>query len=317
MALEFTLYKGNSHMSTEGSNKAIIAALAANIGIAVTKFIAAAISGSASMFAEAIHSVADSGNQLLLIVGGKRSRRQATDAHPFGYGRSRYIYAFMVSIVLFSIGGLFSIVEGVSKLQEPHELEAAWLPLSVLAVSIVLESFSLRTALREAKKERGSQSLVQFIRHAKSPELPVVMLEDMAALLGLALAFAGIGLTVITGNPMFDALGTLAIGALLLAVAVILGAETSSLLIGEGATDGDTAQIRKALEGAPGVGSVIHMKTLYLGPDELMLAAKIAVDASASAQDIARVIDEAEAAVRAVVPATRVIYLEPDIAREN
>ncbi len=315
--MEFTLYKGNSYMSTEGSNRAIIAALAANIGIAVTKFIAAAISGSASMFAEAIHSVADSGNQLLLIVGGKRSRRQATDAHPFGYGRSRYIYAFMVSIVLFSIGGLFSIVEGVSKLQEPHELEAAWLPLSVLAVSIVLESFSLRTALREAKKERGSQSLVQFIRHAKSPELPVVMLEDMAALLGLALAFAGIGLTVITGNPMFDALGTLAIGALLLAVAVILGAETSSLLIGEGATDGDTAQIRKALEGAPGVSSVIHMKTLYLGPEELMLAAKIAVDASASAQDIARVIDEAEAAVRAVVPATRVIYLEPDIAREN
>jgi cation diffusion facilitator family transporter len=303
-------------MSTEGSTKAIVAALTANIGIAITKFIAAGISGSASMFAEAIHSVADSGNQLLLIVGGKRSRREATAAHPFGYGRSRYIYAFMVSIVLFSIGGLFSVMEGFDKLQHPHELEAAWLPLSVLGVSIVLESFSLRTALREAKKERGSQSLAQFIRHAKSPELPVVMLEDMAALVGLALAFAGVGLTVITENPVFDAIGTLAIGALLIAVAVILGAETSSLLIGEGATAGDTAKIREALEGSDGVESVIHMKTLYLGPDELMLAAKIGVNASASAQAIARVIDEAEAAVRAVVPATRVIYLEPDIAKD-
>ena len=303
-------------MSTEGSTKAIIAALTANIGIAITKFVAAGISGSASMFAEAIHSVADSGNQLLLIIGGKRSRREATEAHPFGYGRSRYIYAFMVSIVLFSIGGLFSILEGFDKLQHPHQLEAAWLPLSVLGVSIVLESLSLRTALREAKKERGSQSLVQFIRHAKSPELPVVMLEDMAALLGLAIAFAGVGLTVLTENPIFDAIGTLAIGSLLVAVAVILGAETSSLLIGEGATAGDTAKIRNALAGARGVGSIIHLKTLYLGPDELMLAAKIGVDASASAQEIAQIIDDAELAVRAVVPATRVIYLEPDIAKD-
>ena len=303
-------------MSTEGSSKAIAAALAANIGIAITKFIAAGISGSASMFAEAIHSVADSGNQLLLIVGGKRSRREATDAHPFGYGRSRYIYAFMVSIVLFSIGGLFSVMEGFDKLQHPHELEAAWLPLTVLGVSIILESLSLRTALREAKKIRGSQSLVQFIRHAKSPELPVVMLEDMAALLGLVFAFAGVGLTVVTGDPMFDAYGTLAIGALLIAVAVILGAETSSLLIGEGATAGDTAKIREALAGAEGVQSIIHLKTLYLGPDELMLAAKIGVNPSASAHEIAQVIDGAEVAVRAVVPATRVIYLEPDIARE-
>jgi cation diffusion facilitator family transporter len=303
-------------MSTEGSSKAIAAALAANIGIAITKFIAAAISGSASMFAEAIHSVADSGNQLLLIVGGKRSRREATEAHPFGYGRSRYIYAFMVSIVLFSIGGLFSVLEGISKLQQPHELEAAWLPLTVLGVSIVLESLSLRTALREAKNERGSQSLAKYIRHAKSPELPVVLLEDMAALIGLALAFLGIGLTVVTGNPVFDALGTLAIGVLLVAVAVILGAETSSLLIGEGATAGDTTKIREALAGSAGVGSVIHMKTLYLGPDELMLAAKIGVDAKASAQEIAKIIDGAEATVRAVVPETRVIYLEPDIARD-
>lgn len=302
-------------MSTEGSSKAIIAALLANVGIAATKFVAAGVSGSASMLAEGIHSLADSGNQVLLLVGGRRSRREATENHPFGYGRQRYIYAFIVSIVLFSVGGLFSLYEGVSKLNEPHELEAAWLPLTVLGVSIILESFSLRTALKESKTQRGSQSLVQFIRHAKSPELPVVVLEDIAALVGLVFAFAGVGLTVITHNPAFDALGTLAIGALLVAVAVILGIETSSLLIGEGATADDHNKIRTALESTPGVGGVIHMKTLYLGPDELLLGAKIAVNAADSAADVARAIDSAEAAVRAAVPATRVIYLEPDILR--
>jgi len=302
-------------MSTEGSMKAIIAALLANIGIAITKFIAAAFSGSASMFAEGIHSLADSGNQVLLIIGGKRAKREATASHPFGYGRSRYIYAFMVSIVLFSIGGMFSISEGLSKLEHPHELEMAWLPLVVLGVAIILESFSLRTALGEAKHARGKQSLVQFIRHAKSPELPVVILEDIAALVGLVLAFLGVGLTVITHNPIWDAIGTLAIGALLVAVAIILGLETSSLLVGEGATAADTGKIRDALKATKGVESVIHMKTLYLGPDELMLGAKIAVNGSSSAAEIAKVIDDAEDAVRAAVPTTRVIYLEPDIAR--
>jgi cation diffusion facilitator family transporter len=302
-------------MSTSGSMRAIIAALLANIGIAITKFIAAAFSGSASMLAEGIHSLADSANQILLIIGGKRAKRAATAAHPFGYGRSRYIYAFMVSIILFSIGGLFSIMEGLNKLSEPHELEMVWLPLTVLGVSIVLESFSLRTALREAKHERGKKSLIEFIRHAKSPELPVVMLEDMAALVGLVLAFAGVGLTVITHNPIWDAIGTLSIGVLLILVAVILGAETSSLLIGEGATAEDTGKIRKALSETPGVQSVIHMKTLYLGPDELMVGAKIAVASSATGKFIAQVIDDAEANMRKAVPAARVIYLEPDIKR--
>lgn len=304
-------------MSTEGSAKAIFAALAANIGIATTKFIAAAVSGSASMFAEAIHSVADSGNQVLLLVGGRRSRREASSSHPFGYGRSRYIYAFVVSIVLFSIGGLFSINEGISKLQHPHELEAAWLPLTVLGVSIVLESFSLRTAVREANKVRGDKSMIQFIRHAKAPELPVVMLEDIAALVGLVLAFGGVGLTVLTGDAIWDAYGTLAIGGLLVLVAVVLGLETSSLLVGEGATAEDAAGIRTALESTSGVNGVIHMKTLYLGPDELMLGAKIAVDATLTGRQIADIIDAAEGAVRTAVPATRVIYLEPDVLRAS
>lgn len=295
--------------------RAILAALLANIGIAITKFIAAAISGSASMFAEAIHSVADSGNQFLLIIGGKRAKRAATATHPFGYGRSRYIYAFMVSIVLFSIGGMFSLFEGVQKLSEPHELENAWLPLTVLGVAIVLESFSLRTALHEAKKARGKTSLVKYIRHAKSPELPVVILEDIAALLGLVFAFAGVSLTVLTHNPIFDAYGTLAIGALLILVAIILGAETSSLLVGEGATADDTTLIRDALEVVVGKGAVIHMKTLYLGPDELMLGAKISVAKGATGEEIAETINAAEESVRNAVPATRVIYLEPDIKK--
>ena len=302
-------------MSTEGSTRAIIAALLANIGIAITKFIAAAFSGSASMFAEGIHSLADSGNQILLIIGGKRAKRDATAMHPFGYGRSRYIYAFMVSIVLFSVGGLFSILEGVEKLQHPHELEMVWLPLVVLGAAIIMESLSLRTAVIEANHVRHGQSWVEFIRHAKSPELPVILLEDLAALIGLVLAFGGVGLTVVTGDPIWDAIGTLAIGVLLVLVAIILGRETSSLLVGEGANAGDTKKIRGSLEATTGVESVIHMKTLYLGPDELMVAAKLAVKTSASAQEIADVINAAETSIREAVPAARVIYLEPDIAR--
>jgi cation diffusion facilitator family transporter len=304
-------------LSTEGSTRAIIAALLANIGIAITKFIAAAFSGSASMLAEGIHSLADSGNQILLIIGGKRSKRVATAAHPFGYGRSRYIYAFVVSIVLFSVGGLFSIMEGLNKLQEPHELEMVWLPLVVLGAAIILESLSFRTAIKESNKIRHGKSWIEFIRHAKSPELPVILLEDFAALVGLVLAFGGVGLTVLTHNPIWDAIGTLAIGLLLVLVAIVLGAETSSLLVGEGATAEDTGKIRKALSGTPGVQSVIHMKTLYLGPDEIMVGAKIGVASTATGKFIAQVIDEAEENMRTAVPAACVIYIEPDIERNK
>ena len=304
-------------MSTEGSTRAIFAALGANTGIAITKFVAAGISGSASMFAEAIHSVADTGNQILLLLGGKRAKRKATPTHPFGYGRSRYIYAFMVSIVLFSIGGMFSILEGIEKFTHPHELEQAWLPLAVLGVAILLESFSLYTALKAAKEERGRTSLYKFIRHAKSPELPVVILEDIAALLGLVFAFAGVGLTVLTHDAVWDAIGTLAIGALLVAVAVVLGIETSSLLVGEGATEKDNTKIADAIRSTKGVHDIIHMKTLYLGPDELMVAAKIAVKATDSAKEIANIIDNAEDNIRKEVHTARVIYLEPDILRSS
>jgi cation diffusion facilitator family transporter len=304
-------------MSTEGSTKAILAALGANTGIAITKFIAAAISGSASMFAEGIHSVADTGNQVLLLLGGQRAKRKATPTHPFGYGRSRYIYAFMVSIVLFSVGGMFSVLEGFEKLSHPHELKEAWLPLTVLTIAIILESFSLRTALKAAKEERGRTSLYNFIRHAKSPELPVVILEDIAALVGLILAFGGVGLAVLTGDPIWDAIGTLAIGVLLILVAIILGIETSSLLVGEGATEKDNSKIADAIRKTKGIQDIIHMKTLYLGPDELMVGAKIAVKATATAADISTAIDEAEVNIRKAVPTARVIYLEPDVLRSS
>lgn len=300
-------------MSASGGTKAIIAAFLANAGIAVTKFIAWALSGSSSMLAEGVHSVADAGNQLLLLVGGRKSRKQADAEHPFGYGRERYVYAFVVAIILFSVGGVFSIYEGIDKLTHPHPLENAWVPIVVLLIAIALESFSLRTAVKEANHVRGRQSWPQFIRRAKQPELPVVLLEDVAALLGLVLALTGVGLTILTGDNLWDGLGTIAIGVLLVTVAVILGIETKSLLVGEGANPDDHAKILAALNSHPQVEAVIHMKTLYLGPDELLVGAKIAVPGALRAADLATAIDTVEASVREAVPAARVIYLEPDI----
>jgi cation diffusion facilitator family transporter len=300
-------------VSSSGGGKAILAALGANIGIAITKFIAFVFSGSSSMLAESIHSLADSGNQLLLLLGGRRSRRKADKEHPFGYGRERYVYAFVVSIILFSVGGVFSIYEGIEKVTHPHEIEVPWLPIAVLVIAMALEGFSLRTAIKESNPQRGKQSWVQFVRRAKAPELPVVLLEDTAALAGLVFAFLGVVLSVITGNGIWDGIGTLFIGALLVAVAVILGMETKSLLVGEGASDADMAAIEKAIVSTPKVDRLIHAKTLYLGPDELLLGAKIALAPEAELRDVAETIDLVEANVRAAVPLARVIYIEPDV----
>jgi cation diffusion facilitator family transporter len=300
-------------MSASGGTKAIIAAFLANTGIAVTKFIAWFFSGSASMLAEAVHSVADAGNQLLLIFGGRQARKEADKEHPFGYGRERYVYAFVVAIILFSVGGMFSIYEGIEKLRDPHELENAWLPLLVLTIAIVLESFSLRTAVKESNHVRGQLSWVQFVRRAKAPELPVVLLEDIAALLGLVFAFIGVGLTVITGNSLFDAIGTLLIGTLLIVVAVVLGIETKSLLVGEGATDADHGLIEQAILAGPEAERIIHMKTLYLGPDELLVAAKVGFHADQRLAEVSTAVNVIEQRVREAVPAARVIYIEPDV----
>ena len=300
-------------MSASGGNKAIVAAFAANLGIAVTKFVAWVFSGSSSMLAEAVHSVADAGNQLLLLLGGRKAKKRADLEHPFGYGRERYVYAFVVSIILFSIGGVFSLYEGFDKLQHPHPLENVWLPILVLAIAMVLESFSLRTAIKESNHVRGNQTWVQFIRHAKAPELPVVLLEDVAALTGLTFAFVGVGLAVITDEPIWDAVGTLAIGVLLVLVAIILGIETKSLLVGEGASKKDLDAIKTAILDGPETKRIIHLKTLYLGPDEILVGAKLTFDGEHRFADIATDINAVETRIRAAVPLARTIYLEPDI----
>jgi cation diffusion facilitator family transporter len=260
-----------------------------------------------------VHSVADAGNQLLLILGGRQAKKAADKEHPFGYGRERYVYAFVVSIILFSVGGIFSIYEGIDKLQHPHELEVPWLPILVLSIAIVLESFSLRTAVKESNLVRGRQSWVHFVRHAKAPELPVVLLEDIAALLGLVFAFFGVGLTIITGNSLFDAIGTLMIGTLLIVVAVILGMETKSLLVGEGANDDDLVKIEQAILDGPEAERIIHMKTLYLGPDELLVAAKVGFHADQRLLEVATATNVIEQRIRHAVPTARVIYMEPDV----
>ncbi|MBO1267458.1 cation diffusion facilitator family transporter [Arthrobacter cavernae] len=302
-------------MAASGGTKAIVAALAANLTIAVLKFIAFVLTLSSSMLAEAIHSVADSGNQILLLVGGKRAKRAASPEHPFGYGRERYIYAFIVSIVLFSVGGLFALYEAWDKFQHPHAIEGDfwWVPLAVLIGAIVAESFSFRTAIIESNHVRGNQSWINFVRNAKQPELPVILLEDLGALLGLVFALFGVSMTLITGDGVWDALGTAMIGLLLVAIAVILALETKSLLLGESATKDDAAGIARAIE-ADGT-RIIHLKTLHLGPEELLVAAKISVEAADTGQEIAKVIDDAEERIRAAVPIARVIYLEPDVER--
>ena len=300
-------------MSASGGTRAIVAAFAANLGIALTKFIAWFFSGSSSMLAEGVHSLADSGNQLLLLLGGRQSRKKADREHPFGYGRERYVYAFVVSIILFSVGGVFSIYEGVEKLTHPHELEVPWLPMLVLTIAIVLESISLRTAIKESNHVRGRQSWVQFVRRAKAPELPVVLLEDIAALIGLVFAFLGVGLTVLTGNSVFDAIGTLMIGTLLVIVAIVLGIETKSLLVGEGATEQEVQKIEQAILAGPEAERIIHMKTLYLGPDELLVAAKLGFPADQRLAEVAAATNVIEQRIRQAVPVARVIYVEPDV----
>ncbi|MBX7552458.1 cation diffusion facilitator family transporter [Streptomyces sp. NPDC004232] len=304
-------------MSASGGTKAIVAALGANLAIAASKFVAFAFSGSSSMLAEGVHSLADSGNQFLLLLGGKRAQREATAQHPFGYGRERFIYAFLVSIVLFSIGGMFAVYEGFEKISHPHELENWYWPVGVLLFAVIAEGFSFRTAIKESNELRGALSWAQFIRRAKAPELPVVLLEDFGALIGLVLALLGVGLSVLTGDGVWDGIGTVCIGVLLVCIALVLAAETKSLLLGEAAGPDVIKQIEEATVDGDTVTGVIHMRTLHLGPEELLVAAKIAVQHDDTATEVANAINAAEARIRAAVPIARVIYLEPDIYSES
>ncbi|MFE7841296.1 cation diffusion facilitator family transporter [Streptomyces sp. NPDC057474] len=303
-------------MSASGGTKAIVAALAANLAIAVAKFVAFLFSHSSSMLAESVHSLADSGNQALLLLGGKKAKREATPQHPFGYGRERYIYAFLVSIVLFSVGGMFALYEGYEKIKHPHEIENWYWPVGVLVFAIIAESFSFRTAIKESNVLRGEKSWTEFVRHAKAPELPVVLLEDLGALVGLILALGGVGLALLTGDGVWDGIGTLCIGILLILIAIVLAAETKSLLLGEAAGVEDVKKIEAAIVDGDTVPGIIHMRTLHLGPEELLVAAKIAVRHDETATEVANAIDAAEARIREAVPIARVIYLEPDIYSE-
>ncbi|MCW2640903.1 MAG: cation transporter [Dactylosporangium sp.] len=303
-------------MSAGGGNKAVVAALAANLGIAATKFVAFALTRSSSMLAEGIHSLVDSGNQVLLLIGGKRARREATPKHPFGFGRERYIYAFVVSIMLFFVGGLFALYEGYHKISHPEAIHSwQWVPIVVLMVGIVLESMSFRTAIHETNQIRGGASWPEFIRRSRVPELPVILLEDFAALIGLVLALFGVGLTILTGNGVWDGMGTAAIGLLLVAVAFVLAVEMKSLLVGESATAETVAAIERAVLAGDEAERIIHMRTVHVGPEDLLVAAKIAVRHDDTAAAVARGIDAIERRIRGAVPIAKMIYLEPDIDR--
>ncbi|NLG45195.1 cation diffusion facilitator family transporter [Gordonia sp. (in: high G+C Gram-positive bacteria)] len=303
-------------MSTEGSTRAIVAAMLANGGIAVAKFVGFAITGSSSMLAESVHSVADTSNQGLLLWGQRAAKREADQLHPFGYGRSRYFYSFVVALVIFSLGSLFALYEGIQKIRHAgdHGLDSPMVAVVILLIAIALESFSFHTARKESLPHKGDASWWRFIRSSRSPELPVVLLEDLGALAGLVLALGGVGLTMITGNAVWDGIGTLSIGVLLGIIAILLIVEMKSLLIGEGATSDEDAKLSAAIVGQD-VHRIIHMKTQYLGPEELLVAAKIAIAPGATAAQVASAIDGAEARMRTAVPQARVIYLEPDIDR--
>jgi cation diffusion facilitator family transporter len=293
--------------------RAVIAALAANLGIAIAKFAAFLITGSASMLAESVHSLADTGNEALLLVGAGRSRRARTVEHPFGFGRERYFYGFVVAVMLFTVGAVFSIYDGIHKIVNPGELESPFIAYIVLGVSAVLEGFSLRTAIHEANEVRHGRGWREFVHLTKAPELPVVLLEDSAALLGLFFAFLGVLLSEVTGHDEWDGVGSVGVGLLLACAAFIVGYETKSLLIGESASEEASAKIVAALEGGPEQFHLIHLRTSHIGPENLLVAAKIGVPADLTAADLAAGINAAEKRIRAAVPIAETIYLEPDI----
>jgi cation diffusion facilitator family transporter len=300
-------------MSTGGNTKAILAAVLANAGIAVAKFVAFIVTGSASLLAESIHSLADTSNQGLLILGGRRAEKIADDRHQFGYGRERYFWGFIVAMVLFSLGGVFSIFEGIEKIRHPHELESLGWAIGVLIFAMLMEGWSFRTAMREAAKIKGSRSYWRFVRWSRSPELPVVLLEDAGALVGLVLALIGVGLSAATGDALWDGIGTLGIGVLLVLIAVTLTVEMQSLLIGESATADDIATIVRVVTANEAVTRIIDLRTQHLGPDELLVVGKIEFERSLRAPEVSRAIDRVETSIRDAVPLSMRIYIEPDI----
>ncbi len=304
-------------MSTGGSKKAILAALVANLGIAVAKFVGFAVTASSSLLAEGVHSLADTGNQALLLLGGRRAQRRPTPEHPFGFARERYFWSFVVSIVLFTLGSAFALFEGIEKILHPHEIESAGWAIGILLVAIVLEGMSFRTAVHEARPSKGDATWWQFIRRTKSPELPVVILEDSGALVGLVIALSAVTLTIVTGDTIWDGIGTTTIGLLLGVIATILAIEMKSLLIGEAASPEHRQAIVEAIESSPSVVALIHLRTEHLGPEELLVTAKVEFDGSLTVRELADRLNDVEADIRAAVPIARQLFVEPDVLRDR
>ena len=302
-------------MSTGGGTRAIVAAFAANLAIAVAKFGGFLITGSSSMLAESIHSVADTGNQGLLLFGRKRAARAEDDLHPFGYGRERFFWAFVVALVLFTLGSLFAIYEAIHTISHHEAITSAPVAIGLLLLALLLEGFSLRTALQEADHARGARGLLGYIKTAKNPELPVVLLEDIGAMTGLVIALGSLMLAWKV-DPVFDGWGTLVIGMLLGVIAVLLAVEMKSLLIGEGASPEHLAEIRAAIDADWRVESIVHIRTEHIGPEAILVATKLALVPGLDLAAIGVAIDAIEAAIRGAVPAVSLIYIEPDLYRE-
>ena len=300
-------------MAASGGTKAILAALFANLGLAIAKFAGFAVTGASSMLAEAIHSVADTSNQALLLMGGRLARRDATTQHPFGYGRERYFWSFVVALVLFTVGSLYALYEGVEKIRHPHEIDFPAVAFAVLGVGIVLEGFSMRTAVVESNRVRGKASWATFVRRSRNPELPVVLLEDLGALVGLILAMGALVIAAVFDAPVWDGIGTLSIGVLLGLIAIVLAVEMRSLLLGESATAADDRAIRGAIESTDGVTGLIHLRTQHIGPEELLVGAKVSFDPSYTTAELVNAINRVEERTRAAVPIARIMYVEPDV----
>ncbi|MBP9114942.1 MAG: cation diffusion facilitator family transporter [Acidimicrobiia bacterium] len=301
----------------DGGKKAILAAFSANLGIAIMKFVAFIFTGAASLLAESLHSLADTGNQALLLLGSKRASKLPTSEHPFGFGSERYFWSFVVALVLFSMGGLFALYEGLSKLfSTSHELESPIWGFVVLSIAIVLEGFSLRTAMTESKRVKGNKSYWQFIKQAKLPELPVVLLEDVGALCGLVFALLGLSVATITGDSRFDSMGSIAVGLLLIVIAYILAVEMKSLLIGEAVDSIDMNNIRAAILDGSEAKSIIHIRTMHLGPEDILLGVKIESGAN-NLREVTNDINTIESRIRAILPSVKTIYIEPDILKNK
>jgi cation diffusion facilitator family transporter len=292
---------------------AVITALVANVAVALAKLGAFAVTRSSAMLAESLHSFADSVNEVLLLVGSRRASRPADRRHPFGHARYRYLYAYVVSLTVFWIGGVLAVIEGVSHLANREAVLDPRLAFAVLGLAAALDGWSLRTTIRTGRPAKGSLSWRQLVRLTKAPEIIVIFLEDLGALIGIGIAFVGVALATFTGDGTWDALASIAIGVLLMAIGTVVNRETESLLVGEAATTEVVALIRDAIANTAGIDRVVELRTIHVGPDNLVVAAGIVVDPTLDATGVANAIVEAEARVRAAAPFRTVIYLEPRV----